>query len=211
MRSSYSTDPLGFPLVHVPGLNLLAHLLPITKLQFERFLAEPNSYENRWYDEVLATNPRCSPDSFEDEHREQVFLTGILPKEVQHFAEWLGVGFRVPTVTEWRAVYQTLSQLPFDSQSVDRLPLSYAGREIIQRMVKLIEPPSVRDVALMRNGVLEWTLDETGWVGTGSPRPSFHPLIGDPLRETHRPLSFSKRLHYFGFRLVRDMTVTRDS
>ena len=100
----FSCDRTGFPLITVPEAMVAMHLLPVTKVQFERFLAEPNTYGDAWYEEVLTLNPRISYRQCTAENRERLFLTGIVPEEALAFARWMGDGFDLPTVAEWRAL-----------------------------------------------------------------------------------------------------------
>ena len=42
----FSYDRIGFPLIVVPDVGIEMHLLPVTKVQFERFIAEPNKFDS---------------------------------------------------------------------------------------------------------------------------------------------------------------------
>ncbi len=202
MRCSFNVDRTGFPLLHVPAAGLYVHLLPVTKIQFERFLAEPNEFDNRWYEEVLAANPRYCQSRAVDEKRERLFLTNVLPEEARQFADWLGDGFGLPTVSQWRAVYRALARIDYTDKLLDLVALAPAARAILVQLVKELKPTSLLSLSLMVEGVVEWVMDGTAWVGVGAPRASLHPVISDPTRDTHKPIDPSRRLHFFGFRLV---------
>ncbi len=116
---SSSCDRAGFPLVHVPDRGVFIHLLPVTKLQFECFLAEPKGFDDPWYEEVLAANPRASVRGWDDEAREQLFLTGVTPEEASAFARWLGPEWSLPSLDLWRHVYRALARTAFRPGHLD--------------------------------------------------------------------------------------------
>jgi hypothetical protein len=194
-------------MLSLPEMRLAVHMLPVTKVQLERFLAEPNDYSDAWYDEVLRQNPRVSYRRFTDEDREGVFATCVLPEEAQRFATWMGEDFDLPTVEEWRSVYAALDAYP---RSFAELPAAFprhVGRQaavILERLHLQLRSPTLLDLSLMRGGVIEWARKGGEWVGLGMPRPAFQKhLWGDPLLEEVQPIRVNERIPYFGFRLVR--------
>ncbi len=84
-------------------------MLPVTKIQFERFLAESHNLGDDSYKEALRLNPSVSHQQFTPDNREQLFVTGILPQEALNFARWMGNEFDLPTVEEWRFIYDALA------------------------------------------------------------------------------------------------------
>ena len=56
---TFEIDPTGFPLVWVEAIGAWMHWLPVSKLQFERFLRQAPDYpfQPAWYDHLLALNP----------------------------------------------------------------------------------------------------------------------------------------------------------
>src|SRR5437773_9846541 len=66
----WSCDRTGFPVLELPDLGIAAHLFPVAKVQFERFLAEPvmelakspepARYGDVWYEQLLEVSPRVS-------------------------------------------------------------------------------------------------------------------------------------------------------
>ncbi len=42
--------------------------------------------------------------------QERLFITGLWPDEALAFARWLGEGFDLPTLAEWRAIYAALKR-----------------------------------------------------------------------------------------------------
>ena len=198
-----SFDRTNFPLIAVEDVGVEAHLLPITKVQFEQFINESGGDKLPYLD-MLALNPPVAPDKFTFEEIERLFITGILPDEALAFAGWLGDGFDLPTLTEWRAIYHTFRRaaLPIDTPfSPDLLP-GPAGL-ILTRLAAQAHRHSLLDVSLMRSGLVDWVRDNKQWVGLGAPRPEFHPNLWDPLTNTVKPIHAGERIPYFGFRLVR--------
>lgn len=203
MRCSY--DSLGFPLLAVQEAAVEVHLLPITKLQCEPFLADNgNAYADRWYETVLATNPRVSMRRFTSDQRERLFLTGITPPECMAYAGWLGEHFTLPTVREWRLIYNALER-----QSIEPVLMRHllggsdVSRICIQRLCDFVQPRTLLDLSLMRGGVVEWVQQSGAWLGLGAPRAEFYPNLWDPSADEIKPLRTDVRLPYFGFRLVR--------
>jgi formylglycine-generating enzyme required for sulfatase activity len=202
----FSCDRTGFPLVALPELLLEVQLLPVTKVQFERFLAEPNSFGDTWYEEVLQLNPRVSSRRFTTENRERLFLTGLLPEEVLAFAKWMGEGFALPTVAEWRAIHKALGAEPASLRRLTTLLSQQGARlafELVQHLQASFQLPSLLDLSLMQCGVVEWVRQGSAWVGLGAPRPEFHPNLWNPQVDEVRPLRAGVRIPYFGCRLVR--------
>ncbi|MCI0529260.1 MAG: formylglycine-generating enzyme family protein [Nitrospira sp.] len=105
----FSYDRTGFPLIPLYRAGVEVHWLPVTKVQLECFLAETGRLGNDWYEEVLKLNPQVSYSEFTGDHREQLFVTGILPEEALAFARWMEDRFDLPTVEEWRTIYEELA------------------------------------------------------------------------------------------------------
>lgn len=214
-------DPTGFPLLALPEIGASVQLLPVTKVQFERFIAEPNEFGDGWYETTLGLNPRVSYRDFTAGNREGLFLTGTLPSEALAFAAWMGKGFDLPTIQEWRAVYKALADKPIELAGQSMAEICEPARLILKRLFndlptraieqrrgrfggrRQIQFRSLLDLSLMGGGVVEWVRDGDDFVGLGSPRSTFHRNAWHPLSNEvipHRPV---ERQHYFGFRLVR--------
>jgi hypothetical protein len=193
-----STDRTGFPLVEADGIGSF-NLWPITKLQFERFISETNKYGDYWYEAALELNPRISCRHLGKKDYEHFFMTGILPGEALDFARWLGDGFDIPTIEEWREF-----MLRLEDEKTLNVPvgeLSARALTIQQRLSSFLNTPL--KFALMEDGLVEWVRDDGKYVGLGSPRSSFHPNAWNPLSDRIKVLNTGERLFYFGFRLVR--------
>jgi len=205
---SFSYDRLGFPMMPLPDLSLEVHLLPVTKIQFERFIAEAdNDFGSNWYKDVLALNARVSYKHFTANNQERLFITGVLPEEALAFARWLGRAFDLPTREEWRAIYQAFTDIPI---SANHLQLKSSAAKpahiILENLLQdfPINDRTLVELTLMREGLVEWASTPTGtWVGLGQPRSTFFPNLLNPLSDEFKPLEADKRLYFFGFRLIR--------
>lgn len=199
-------DRAGFPLIEI-GSELRMHLLPITKVQLERFLAEPNEFGDRWYESLLSVHRRVSYRCSSADGREHLFVGGILPEEALAFACWLGEGYRLPTAAEWRLLYRQMAQLPIEERTWRQL-LRKCGTEakaILKCLRALMHPSRWIELSLMTDGLVEWVQENGCYVGLGKPRPAFHPNLWNPLEETVQPLQHGQRIRYFGFRLAQDV------
>jgi hypothetical protein len=198
-----SFDRTKFPLFAMEGIGIEIHLLPVTKWQFEQYVVESGWVDRPGYKKMLALNPGVSPEQFTVDQRERLFVTGILPEEAQAFARWLGQGFELPTVEEWRAVYATLRRTPLPRYDLPSEVIEGTAGIILNELSVQLNARSILDLTLMGGGLVEWVRQAESWVGLGAPRPRFHPNLWNPLDHEVRPIRLDERLPYFGFRLVR--------
>jgi hypothetical protein len=198
-----SFDRTNFPLLAVERVGVEIQLLPVTKWQFAQFVTETEMVTEPRLQAMLALNPAVPPEQFSVDEPEQLFITGILPREALAFARWLGEGFDLPTVKEWRATYAALRTTPLPkhgltSELADGLPGALMDKFTAHPTIN-----SMLDFSLMRGGLVEWVRQGQSLVGLGAPRPAFQPNLWDPLTHTVKPIHPDERLPYFGFRLVR--------
>ena len=198
-----SFDRTNFPLVAVEEVGVQVQLLPVTKVQFEQYVGEAGAVSRSRFEDMLALNPAVAPDRFSAEEREKLFVTGILPKEALDFAAWLGEGFDLPTLREWRAILAALHRVPPPRHNEIVDVVEGAALAILQRLSDQIHIRSLLDYTLMREGLVEWVWRDKKLVGLGAPRPEFHPNLWDPLLNEVKPIRLDVRVPYFGFRLVR--------
>ncbi len=211
----------GFPMIRVDAIDAYIHWIPVTKIQFERFMcAEPSSdFDEAWYDTIRALNPRVSPQDIRPTNYWNAFLTGLTPLEAERFAQWCGEGYAVPTRDEWYTAYRALRQMP-PHMDISAALAGMAGpteraRLLIERLDASGRAASSEigydrmraDQMLMRLGVMEWVEcpdERTGWGGLGETPVRFHgsldtPEYGQPSLPTNPTM---QRLAHFGFRLV---------
>jgi len=207
----WSCDRTGFPMLELPELGWAVHLFPVAKVQWERFLAEPNRFGDSWYEEVLQISPRIPLRQASHDDYEKLFISGVLLEEVEAFARWLGQDFQLPTTEAWRAIERNLLEETIASGSLDALchdpALHTNARKLLDFIVQIRKPRSWGDLTLMRGGLLEWVRSgPKSYGGLGAPRQEFHPLLMNP--QQHPPVKplTNERLRYFGCRLVRRLT-----
>ena len=203
----WSFDRLGFPLLRIGETKLEFHLLPVTKWQFERFLEEPDGVGDDWYEALLQLNPRASFRRFPPEHRERLFLTGLLGHEALLFAGWMGGGFRLPEVEEWREAFRWLEEQRFDEKVFQDLLGGCAHPSVVtllRAVEEQVRPRTWLDLTLMRGGVVEWVEPAANLQGLGQPRPEFHSNAFHPLHDIVKAIDSTRRASFFGLRLVRE-------
>lgn len=198
-----SLDKTNFPLLAVEAVGIEINLLPITKVQFAQFVAESGAVSEKQYQEMVALNPAVSPNQFEVDERERLFVPGILPEEALAFARWLGEGFDLPTVKEWRAIYTALRRTSIPIRDELTTGMADGPAKIILEKLDSLCPNSMLDVSLMRHGLVEWVKKDKNYVGLGVPRPEFQGNLWDPMINEIKPINLTDRVPYFGFRLVR--------
>lgn len=93
-----------FPLVRVEA-NKYAHIFPVTKYQFERYIWEKAPNIN--YEMMIQKNERIPPDEINMRNLDQLFITGISFNEAFLFAKWLGG--RLPSIRELERLTAHLS------------------------------------------------------------------------------------------------------
>lgn len=134
----------------------------------------------------------------------RMFMTGVLPEEAQRFARWLGPGYDLPTVSEWRTIASSWAQAaPLLPEKCDSL-----AANVWYKLYEVTRPKTLLDQSLMiSNGVMEWVWDDRRerilWLGR--PHADFYP-------NTFRPVQYDppaprralrERLWFCGFRLAR--------
>lgn len=212
-----SSDSKGFPMVWVEPLNGYIHCLPVTKIQFERFLCSTSDieFDDRWYDEILNLNPRKSPKDHGTDEYWHSFLTGLLPSEAEKYARWCGPQYRIPTEDEWLKAYfylkdQSAEEIDWSEHAPALLPRDQQLLEHMDRAFKSLgdERNTMADQMFLRHGAMEWVQTPKRpqpWGGLGQPAQKFFGILTKP--EHRSPVqptnSASRRLFYFGFRLLR--------
>lgn len=196
-------DRAGYPMILVKPLGAYLHLFPITKSQFERFLATEK--ESGWgddkYGEVLQLNPRMSYRATESTRFERLLLTGIKPAEATAFGNWLGTEFSLPDKQQWLAAFDWMETQPVPN------PPSGTAEDAVAIWELLSRSRSVRtllDLSLMAEGVKEWVNlgGKTEHFGAlGRPVRRFDTLNRDA-RLLSTGNSTDTRLKPFGFRLL---------
>jgi hypothetical protein len=191
----YLVDETGFPLVEVNGLGTVT-VWPIAKLQFERYIAETNSFGDKRYDIILGLNPRISYKYFDINNYEKLFISGIKPLEALEYAKWLGPDYDLLTLDEWRTFHTSLGV-----RNIPELPgnLSIPAGCIWKKLANHMN--TLKDLTLIQGGLVEWVKKDSKFVGLGAPRSSFLHHVLNPLKDECVPVK--ERVYYLGFRLIR--------
>lgn len=203
----WRVDASGYPLVFVEPLEAYVQLFPVTKPQFEKFIATGRQQEldDEWYEELLTLNPRASYRSPEVRVRERLFMTGVTTDEALAFGRWLGRDYALLNAEEWCTCYEwfaaqpALSAPPDLSGRLSQDALAVWG--IVEgQWLEQCRQPNLRELSLMTQGILEWVVERPGrYCGLGEPAASkFQRKAGDPVRPTG---SGPRRLKNLGFRL----------
>lgn len=223
-----SSDQTGFPLFRIEGNSTWLHWFPVTKLQFELFLADSSDayFTAQVYEDICQCNRRESPQNLAPDNFWAGFVTGVLPREVEAFAQWLGPGYRVPSISEWRTIYESLKDALLEPEGWElKLPsgipprrallirtLDQIARVADSSILKASDSLRLVDQLFLRGGVVEWTRDvedSSDWRGLGEPHPSF----GGQLVSRNNPVepqdAQGVRVPHFGFRLLRHEDLDR--
>lgn len=201
----WKVDPSGYPLIYVEPLEAYVQLFPVSKPQFEKCIASDKhrEFDDKWYEEILALNPRASYRSPDAPPRERLFMTGITPEEASAFGRWMGREYALLTAEEWRTCYEWFGEraaTPAPSDLLGRLSQdALAIWDTVEgQWLDRHRQPSLRELSLMAGGVLEWVVERTGrHCALGEPAASkLQRRFDEPLR----PFG-SGRLKNLGFRL----------
>ena len=197
----WQVDASGYPLILVEPLDAYVHLFPVTKPQFEKFIASSRKpgFGDEWYTTLLELNPRVSYRSADVSSPDGLFMTGVTTDEASDFSRWLGRDYRLLTAGDW-----TICSNWFAAQDAVSLSDELRGRlsQDAAAIWELVETQwldgqsTLQDLSLMREGILEWVVERPGrYCGVGEPALSkLQRKASDPVR----PLG---RLKNLGFRL----------
>lgn len=214
-------DRTNFPVLELPTLPFGILWLPVTKIQFERFLVDTGAFDNAWYQDKLQNfNSRVSAGNLGITNYWQAFMTGILPIEAVRYAEWAGHGSDLPTAQEWKSALMALAGWSADDAFLDavlQLPgLNERARLLIQRLSQALSAERNQlsggsflcDQMAMRLGVLEFMYEDAlrhSFCCWGQPNRRFVGGVNNPLSDV-APIRFNDkngvRMKQTGFRLI---------
>jgi hypothetical protein len=201
----WRVDASGYPLIFVEPLEAYVQLFPVTKPQFEKFIAsgQQRCFGDEWYEEILALNPRASYRNPDVPARERLFMTAVKSDEALAFAHWMGRDYTLLSAREWSTCYEW-----FAGRSAPCAPPDLNGRlagdalavwnTVEEQWLERRRQSSLQELSLMTQGVLEWVVERPGrYCGLGEPAASkLQRGANDPVR----PVG-GGRLRNLGFRL----------
>ncbi|MCI0438851.1 MAG: hypothetical protein L0177_06930 [Chloroflexi bacterium] len=195
----WKTDRTGFPLLQIKGVGSI-HLWPVTKLQIEAFMRDASRFGDAWYEETIKGNPRVSHLSLDSSNYEGLFATAVTPDEAMEFAGWLGDGFDIPTAEDWRE-----ARRQFEAANLRHFqaPELRGAAAVIWDRMRSFHDSALR-LSMMDRGLMELVRSGGEYRELGSPRPSFHRHVRDPMKDA--PVGFTSansRIRYLGFRLIK--------
>lgn len=198
----WEVDASGYPLILVEPLDVYVHLFPVTKPQFEKFIASGRKpgFGDEWYTELLQLNPRVSYRSADVSSPDGLFMTGVTTNEASDFSRWLGRDYGLLTTDEWAACsnwFATQDAVSLSDELRNRLSPDAAAIWDLIETEWLDGQSTLQDLSLMKQGILEWVVERPGrYCGVGEPASSkLQRKASDPVR----PLG---RLKNLGFRFV---------
>lgn len=203
----WQVDASGYPLIFVETLGAYVHLFPVTKPQFEKFIAsgKQQGLDDEWYMKRCALNPRASYRSPDVPMLENLFMTGISTDEALAFARWLGRNYTLLSAEEWHKCYEWFETRPAPAplpELAERMSRdALAIWEIIEeRWLEQSREINFQELSLMRQGILEWVAELPGkYYGIGDPATS------NILRQIDEPVRLRgpepRRHGNLGFRL----------
>ncbi|HMG74259.1 MAG TPA: hypothetical protein VK582_12225 [Pyrinomonadaceae bacterium] len=197
----WQVDASGYPLILVEPLGVYVHLFPVTKSQFEKFIASGRKpgFGDEWYKELLELNPRVSYRSTDVSSPDGLFMTGVTTGEVSDFSRWLGRDYGLLTADDWATCsnwFATQDAVSLSDELRKRLSPDAAAIWDLVETEWLDAQSTLQDLSLMKQGILEWVIERPGrYCGVGEPASSkLQRKASDPVR----PLG---RLKNLGFRL----------
>jgi len=197
----WEVDASGYPLILVEPLDAYVHLFPVTKPQFEKFIASGRKpgFGDEWYTELLELNPRVSYRCTDVSSPDGLFMTGVTTGEVSDFSRWLGRDYGLLTADDWATCsncFATQNAVSLSDELRSRLSPDAAAIWDLVETEWLGGQSTLQDLSLMKQGILEWVVERPGrYCGVGEPASSkLQRKASDPVR----PLG---RLKNLGFRL----------
>jgi hypothetical protein len=201
----WRVDASGYPLVFVEPLDAYVQLFPVTKPQFERFIASSKHPElgDDWYGEILTMNPRASYRDEDVRARERLFMTGVTPEEALSFGRWMGRDYSLLTAQEWAVCYEWFAghaapSAPRDLRGHMSQDALAVWNVVEDQWLEGRRQSSLQELSLMTQGILEWVVERPGrYCGLGEPAATkLQRKADDPVRPVGQ-----RRLRNLGFRL----------
>lgn len=205
-------DRTKFPLVEIEPLGSYLHVLPITKIQFERFISDIHvAKDSAFYGKMLELNPRLSPTQFSLDVAWQIFATGILPEEMLKFKDWLGQNYRIIDQDEWKQAANWLETIQVGElygEVINHQSLNPFAKILLQKIYEQTQSQKALDLCMFIGCIMEWVRVKNSEISTpfalvGKANPKLVNILNK--QETTsliNPIDYNKRISYVGFRLT---------
>lgn len=209
MPSQIILDKANFPLIWIEPIQAYIHLLPITKLQFENYIADYRYVQNAgFYLDAIKLNPRIPPYGFSVDNYWRLFVTGLTITEIRGFIGWEGSDFGLPSSEEWIKTNQYLCNI--DSNEVlakvkAERRINRFAKVILSKLDNIIKPKSALDLSLQFNCFLEWVQskgENNKYSVIGRPNTQLFPMIQEKVLKEIPVFDYERRTAHFGFRLI---------
>jgi hypothetical protein len=213
-------DRTRFPMIWSDSLQGYVHLLPITKIQLECFLADTydESYGAAFYEELLQANGRVSPGQIRKENYLQALATGLRIRDVENFAAWCSAErdqpYEILEEGEWFALYDEFKvKAPWTMEAVVACHPSARAAATLRALGSVVSrlkvnglPIDQADACLLRGGAFEWVRRGDDFRVAGQPIDRYSQGIihlEGKGREARAAGNLSVRNPVFGARLLR--------
>jgi hypothetical protein len=219
----FEFDRYGFPTIHIQPANVHVHLLPVTRSQFEFYLADHPSpgMDMQWYDLRLRDHPRVDPGSVDERNYAGLFTTGVLPSEAQLVADMFGAQYSstgvvtLPDLDTWQSIFRHAIATPAVDLSLVRANarLSPFAKRILEKLAPVVDrfrrgsdTPTLADQMFLRHGVneiVERVRGGSNYCVIGYPASRFNALVAANPDEP-KPVSINPHIPSasHGFRFV---------
>lgn len=198
-------DRTGFPLISRENLDFYIGLFPVSKYQFERFMAERGPfkelYTDEWYRRILKKNPRISWKKTNTNEPWRLFLTGLPYNAISPFLRYLGREYKLPTKTQWLELLKILSEL---KETKNKFLKCFNSFGEIARPVKLWIEAGL--FPLVEEGILEFIEQEFKSDEVACMGKPWQKLWSNTFSaEEVKVVKFEDRAHSIGFRVVKEV------
>jgi|CXWL01.1.fsa_nt_gi hypothetical protein len=201
-------DRTGFPLVYIKPIKAYIHALPLSKIQFERYISDPGygvedivTYEN-----ILKENPRISPNEDIREKPWRLFTTGLLPAEMSRYKAWQGANFDFATNVDWEKSVNWLDTMKSNQvmQAMNNTQgINPLAKMIFKKIFTEFSPKSGTDLCMFFGAVMEWVTVNGRMMLIGKAASGLWNHIDARDRFTPLPPDERRRSYYSSFRLIK--------
>ncbi len=193
-------DKTNFPLISRKDWKFYISLFPVSKYQFEQFLSDDGlryGYTDSWYRQLLEISPRNVWWNCKDKPW-QLFITGLCYEHITYFFKYLGKSYRLPTIEEWKMLYNNSDEIKSISDEIKKLLLRNQ-QPLASPVICWLEN---KLLPLTKEGLLEMVKDNKKIYYIGRPYQGLLPNTWQP--EQIREVNWELCRGAVGFRLSKE-------